>query len=129
MIHNVKSGEDLQAAVFAASLGDEVVVEPSGYKSLRLPNLPGMGRLVIRSSAMESLGGPGHLVGPQNSNGLVSIISPGQTINALSTQPGAHDIVLQGFEIRPADKDAFLYDLVLLGDATAAQNNLNVVPR
>jgi hypothetical protein len=126
--YNVKSGENLQTAVFAASLGDEVIVEPGAYGPLTLPNLPGTGTLTIRSSALEALGGPGKLVGPQNSAALAHIVSPGMATNAMKTQPGAHNILLQGIELRPADANAFIYDLVLLGDATAAQNTLDSVP-
>jgi hypothetical protein len=124
----VHPGDNLQAAVNAAQLGDVLSLEPGDYEgNVGLSNIAGPGsELVIQSSALDQLPGPGKRVSPADSHAMPRIISPGSGYPALSITAKARNIVLRGIELVPAP-GAMVYDLLLLGDGVN-QNSADITP-
>ena len=124
---NVAAGQDLQAALDAAKLGDEVVLAAGatfvGNYVLRPKS--GSGWLTIRSSA--SLPPQGTRVTPSSAANFAKILTSNSE-PALYTAPGAHHVRIAGLEVSTTAGVTMNYSLVNLGDASSAQNSLASVP-
>jgi hypothetical protein len=59
---------------------------------------------------------------------MPKLLSRGNGLPALLTAPFSHHYRLLGLEISPRDASALLRDIVLLGDGSAAQNSLAMIP-
>jgi hypothetical protein len=132
----VRAGDDIQKAIFAAQSGDELVVQAGSTfgpqqvgGSITLPAFSGSQPITLRSSAMDQLPLDGQRIDPKNAAAMPKIVTRLGAAPALMTQPGAHHWRLLGIEILPETKDAFCYDLVTLGDGSAFQASLDVVPQ
>ncbi len=127
---NVHAGDDLQAAINHAQPGDQLVLDAGAtFGAIRLPNKTGNQWITIQSSALDHLPAPGQRVGPADAPFMPKITSPGAGEPALQTAAGAHNFRFVGVEFLPATKDAFLYDLITLGDGgNSAQTTLAQVP-
>jgi hypothetical protein len=127
---NVHASDDLQAAINHAQPGDQLVLDAGAtFGAIRLPNKTGNQWITIQSSALDHLPAPGQRVGPADAPFMPKITSPGAGEPALQTAAGAHNFRFVGVEFLPATKDAFLYDLITLGDGgNTAQTSLAQVP-
>jgi hypothetical protein len=116
---------DLQARIDAARLGDTVEI-PQGATctgNFTLRNRAGAGWIVIRSSG--ALPEPGRRVTPDKAPQMAKIVTPNSS-PAIGVEPGAHHYRLIGLEITAGNAD--VYDLVSLGDGSAAQNKPESTP-
>jgi hypothetical protein len=85
--------------------------------------------ITIRTSAPDSSLPPaGQRITPSYASVLPKIVSAGSGEPALRTQAGAHHYRLIGIEFAPLDSNAFINDLVVLGDIGPAQDTLAEVP-
>lgn len=127
---NVHAGDDLQAILWAAKAGDTLILDAGATFTgpIILPNKSSDQWITIESSAQEDLPAPGQRVGPEDAVFMPKIVSPGLAAPALQTDAGAHNYRLQGIEFLPATPDAFIYDLIDLGDGSYAQTSLDQVP-
>lgn len=112
---NVKAGEDLQAALEAATPGDEIVLEAGAVFSgpFTLPRKGGAGWIVLRSSAKDRLPAPGTRVTPADAQAMPALEARWGAV--ISAEAGAHHFRFVGLELRPA-RGAFLKNVVLLGE-------------
>jgi hypothetical protein len=126
----VHAGDNLQTAINRAQPGDQIVLDAGATFTgpISLPNKAGAQWITIQSSALDHLPAAGQRVSPADSQYMPKITSPGSAYPALATAPGAHHFRFVGIEFMPATKDAFLYDLIDLGDGSSAQNALAQVP-
>jgi hypothetical protein len=126
----VAAGGDLQRAIDRARPGDTISVEAGATFNgpFTLPDKgPGEQFITIQSSAAPRLPA-GTRVGPAQSALMPKLVSAGRGEPALRTAPGAHHWRLVGLELAQRDAAAQLSDLVMLGDGSAAQNDLKKVP-
>ncbi len=132
---------DLQSAINAAPPGSLLVLDAGAtFKgSFSLPYKAGNEWVVIISSQMSLLPAPETRIRPDASTGNVSyptqkdampkIISNNPSgLPCFRTMASAHHYRLMGLEISVDTNVLNSYGLVFLGDATSAQNTLNVVP-
>ncbi|MBC7777377.1 MAG: right-handed parallel beta-helix repeat-containing protein, partial [Phycisphaerae bacterium] len=132
---------DLQAAINAANPGTLLVLDAGAtFKgSFSLPNKNGNAWIILMSSKMELLPGQGTRIAPTAPTG--SPIYPTQqaampkiiTTNlsglpCFKTQASAHQYRFVGLEITVDPSVTNSYGLMFLGDGSAAQSTLNVVP-
>ncbi|HKG15733.1 MAG TPA: hypothetical protein VKB12_20600, partial [Pyrinomonadaceae bacterium] len=129
---NVRAGGDLRRAIEQARPGDTIVLEAgvSFTGTFTLPNKGASGEwITLRSSTPDSqLPGDTERVSPAHAPLLPKLLAPGGGEAALQTAPGAHHWRLVGLEIRPSRADTLVYDLVKLGDGSAAQDAPEKVP-
>jgi hypothetical protein len=127
---NLHAGDNLQAALNHAQPGDQLVLDAGAIFSgpITLPNKVGDQWITIQSSALDRLPAPGQRVGPSDAALMPKITSPGRGEPALQTEAGAHHFRFVGVEFLPVTKDAFIYDLITLGDGSGAQTSLSEVP-
>lgn len=132
---------DLQSAINAAPPGSLLVLDAGAtFKgSFSLPYKAGNEWVVIISSQMSLLPAPETRIRPDASTGNVSyptqkdampkIISYNPSgLPCFRTMASAHHYRFVGLEISVDTNVLNSYGLVFLGDATSAQNTLNVVP-
>lgn len=126
----VHAGDNLQAAINHAQPGDQLVLDAGATFAgpITLPAKTGEQWITIQSSALDHLPAPGQRVAPADASFMPKITSPGLGYPALATAAGAHHFRFVGVEFLPATKDAFVYDLIDLGDGSSAQNSLSKVP-
>ncbi|HEX7956491.1 MAG TPA: hypothetical protein VF508_06095, partial [Pyrinomonadaceae bacterium] len=129
---SVQKGGNLQAALDAARPGDTILVE-AGASFTGPFTLGDKGAseewITVRTSTPDArLPGGEERVAPAHAPLLPKLLAPGGGEAALQTAPGAHHWRLVGLEIRPARADTLVYDLVKLGDGSAAQDTLEEVP-
>ncbi len=127
---NVPSGASLQTALNAAQPGDEIVLETGAVYvgAFTLPVKSGASYITIRSSNVSGLPSDGTRVAPADAASMPKIVSPGFGEPALQTAPGAHHFQFIGIEFKSINSQAFIYDLIRLGDDGSAQNSLAQVP-
>ncbi|HEY0407146.1 MAG TPA: hypothetical protein VGC89_15550, partial [Pyrinomonadaceae bacterium] len=127
----VKAGGNLQAAINTAQPGDTILLEAGA--TFRGPfTLPNKGSalewITIRTSAPDaSLPAAGERISPADAALLPKLLAPNGAA-ALQTAAAAHHYRLIALEFRSVDSSALVYDLVKLGDGSAAQNSLDKVP-
>lgn len=126
---NVRARGDLQSALDAARAGDTIVVEAGATftGTFTLPAKAGDAYVTVRSSLADRLP-EGARVSPAAAQFMPRIVAPGRGAAALQTAPGAHHWRLVGLEIAQPDAATIVYDLVKLGDGSAAQNTAESVP-
>ncbi len=126
----VPAGSDLQSALNAAEAGDTLILEAgaSYIGTFTLPNKSGSSFITIQSSALSSLPAAGVRVSPADAANMPKIVSAGRGTAALVTEAAAHHYKFIGIEFKPVDQSAFIYNLINLGDGSAAQNSLDKVP-
>ena len=99
----VNSGGDLQAAIDAADLGDEIVLE-AGANFTGTFTLPDKGAgsdwIIIRSSAVDSMP-PGKRATVADASSMPKIVGSGSPVMAFRAEPNAHHYRLIGLEIYP----------------------------
>jgi len=132
---------DLQQAINAANLGTVLVLDAgAAFKgSFSLPNKTGNGWIILTSSRMNLLPTQETRIDPKTLTGNTSyptqqaampkvITTNLSGLPCFRTQAAAHHYRLVGLEITIDTTVLNSYGLVLLGDATAAQNTLSLVP-
>lgn len=126
---NVNAGGNLQAAINSAQPGDVIVLAAGASFTgpFVLPNKNSNRYITIQSSALGSLPGPGHRISPSNAANMPKILAPNGD-NALRTAASASYYQFIGIEFRPSSSTSTIYDLILLGDGSSAQNLLSMVP-
>ncbi len=114
----VAAGQDLQAAIYNANPGDEIVLQAGGTWTGAYV-LPDKGLqtswITIRSSAMASLPAPGTRVSPGNAGNMPKIVADGPRA-AFFFQARANHYRLIGLEITEQPKQWVNYGLILQGD-------------
>jgi hypothetical protein len=126
----VAAGGDLQAAISAALPGDVITVAAGAtfVGPFTLPNKVGTGWVTIRSDApAASLPAEGVRSGPRYASALPKLVS-NTSGAALQTAAGAHNYRIVGLEMTVATSVTTNYGIVILGDGSAAQNTLALVP-
>lgn len=123
----VKAGDDLQDAIDSARPGDTIEVEAGAvFKGpITLPAKSGDAVVTIQSSLVSKL--PAGRVNPSHESLMPKIVAVAKQ-PALKTAPKAHHYRLVGIEFSPADKTTDAADLIRLGDGSAEQNSLDLVP-
>lgn len=116
---SVRAGDDLQAAINQAQLGDVLLLQPGATftGNFRLPAKPGSGWITIRSATPDAqLPAPGTRLTPRHSALLPKISSPNAS-PALQTDYGAHHYRLLGLEVTAATSVTLNYGLIRFGDS------------
>jgi hypothetical protein len=125
----VPSGGKLQAVIDAASPGDTILLEAGAtfVGPITLKVKPGNGCITIRTSAPDSaLPSSGERISPAYTNVMAKIVSPGLNQHAIKTEYGAHHYRLLGLEVTKQNNDAFVSQLIELGDGLMTE--LSQVP-
>jgi hypothetical protein len=127
--HTVAEGESLQAAIDAATCGDEIVLSAGATftGNFILRNKACDGRIVIRSSELGELP-EGMRVMPSDAVHMAKLVSATSATSVVRTEPGAHGYRLAGLEITVAPTVALTYTIVAIGTAGADQDTLEEVP-
>ena len=126
----VPAGGDLQAAINAAQPCDVIVLQAgaSFTGTYTLPNKSGSCGITIRSSAADgSLPAEGARMTPAYASLLPKIVSTNSN-PALQTAAGAHNYRIMFVEMTVSTSVTQNYGIVSLGDGSAAQNSLSLVP-
>ncbi|HEY6188750.1 MAG TPA: hypothetical protein VIW80_13925, partial [Pyrinomonadaceae bacterium] len=125
------AGGNLQAALNSANPGDTIILEAGATYTgpFTLPAKPASEDFItIQSSALSQLPSASQRVSPAHAPLMPKLLSPGNNQPALLTAPFAHHYRLVGLEISPRDASALLRDIILLGDGSASQNSLQMIP-
>ncbi len=121
----VPAGGNLQAALDAARPGDVITLEAGATfrGPFVLPNKPGSGWIVVRTSALDGRLPPlGSRIDPSHARLMPKLEAASGSV--LTAAAGAHHYRFVGIEVRPSD-GAFLYNLVQLG---ASETSLEMLP-
>lgn len=123
----VKSGDNLQAAIDAARGGDEIVLTAGAvFKgSYTLRNRGDKGWVTIRSSG--PLPEEGVRATREHVGGMATILAPGSNQSAITTDPGAHNYFLIGLHITAAPENSQLTSLVNL--SPTGRHTMDALPR
>jgi len=109
----IGAGEDLQAALNSARLGDVIILQEGATYSgpFVLPKKEGSGWLVVRTSAADSSLASGGILraSPSAASHMARLIAPRGPV--VSVSPGAHHYYFIGLEVSPTP-DTYLYSLV-----------------
>lgn len=99
----VAAGGDFQAALDAASPGDEIVLEAGAVftGNFTLPEKSGAGYILIRSSALDALPPEGTRVSPADAPSMPALVTPSE-LPVIRTADRAHHYRFAGIEMRPA---------------------------
>lgn len=125
----VTTSAELQAALNAAVGGDVIVLQAGVTYSgnFVLPVHGGAGFVTVRTSTIDALlPPPGTRISPASAS-LLPKIRSGNTSAALRTAPGASYWRIQYVEFGSNAKGSG--DIIQLGDGSAAQNTLGMVPQ
>src|SRR5215213_7151932 len=122
---------DFQKALNNARPGDTIILEAGATYTgpFTLPAKPNSDLFItIQSSALSQLPSASERVSPSHAPLMPKLLSPGNNQPALLTAAFSHHYRLVGLEISPRDASAILRDIVLLGDGSANQNSLAMIP-
>ena len=132
---------DLQAAINNAKAGSVLVLDAGATftGSFSLPEKTGEQWIIITSSRLDLLPPPEKRINPTaptgnalfatQQNAMAKIVTTNPSgLPCFRTKAKAHHYRLVGLEISADTNVINSYGLVFLGDATAAQNNLGLVP-
>jgi hypothetical protein len=124
----LRGGDDLQAALDAASPGDAILLEPgaSFVGNFLLPYKEGDEYITVRTAGTNrTLPGPGARISAAHAQALATIRSPNSS-PALQTAPRAHHWRIELIEFAANATPAS--DIIRLGDGSSAQSSLDQVP-
>ncbi|MBI2893442.1 MAG: hypothetical protein HYY06_07805 [Deltaproteobacteria bacterium] len=126
----VAAGQDLQAAIDAAGPGDTLLLEAGATFTghFELPVREGSDCVTIRTSTPDEELEPGVRVSPADAAMLARVVTPGDGLPAISTEPGAHHYRLVGLEIAPQSDASQVYSVVALGSSGQRQSSIEDVP-
>ena len=122
----VLAGENLQAALDNAKLGDTIVLQAGATfrGPFKLPNkTAGSGWIYVVSSHLSNLPPPGTRVGPANATNMPKIVSP-PFYNALKTVANSHHFRFVGIEFAPAPGVTNTYELIRIGNSDTSPTTL-----
>ncbi len=125
----VATGGNLQQALNAAQPGDTILLQEGAefVGNFVLPVKSGVDWITVRSSAPDSvLPAAGVRIRPADAPLLARLRSPVAGIPALRTAAGAHHWQIRYLEFGPNPSSQG--DIIQLGDGSAAQNSLALVP-
>ena len=125
----VNAGGNLQTAIYSAQPGDTIILQAGASFTgpFLLPAKGGSRYITIQSSALGLLPAPGHRVSPSNAANMPKIVAP-HADNALRTAASASYYQFIGIEFLPVNSSATIYDMILLGNGSSAQNTISSVP-
>src|SRR5262249_7992727 len=118
------AGENLQAALDKAQLGDTITLEAGAVFTgpFRLPKKSGDGWIVIRTSAPDGrLPAPGTRVDPSHAPVMPKLVAASESV--LVTAEGAHHYRFIGLEISPT-RGVALTNLVQFGKSETSLDRL-----
>jgi len=123
----VPAGGNLQQAIDAARPGDTITLDPGAtyVGNFVLPVKQGNQFITIRTSAASGQPAAGERVTPDHAPQLAKIRSPNGSA-ALRTAAGAHHWRLELLEFQANNRGT--NDIILLGDGSTAQTDLQQVP-
>jgi hypothetical protein len=122
----VAAGGDLQAAIDAASPGDEIRLAPGAtFKGpFTLPKKTGDAVIVIRSDVADGeLPAQGQRIDPSYASKLARVVVPANVGSVIGTAPGAHHYRLLGLEVSP-EPGAYVTNLIDLGSGAKSDAEL-----
>src|SRR5438445_5820152 len=129
-IIQVPAGGDFQAALNAAQPGDTIMLAAGATFTgpFTLPNKPGAGWIVVRTSAPDSaLPLPGHRIGPSYAPVMPKLVVGSGFSSTILTVSGAHHYRFIGIEMHPTP-GTFVINVIDLGSdettVTALPNNI-----
>ena len=127
--YRLHQGDDLQAAIDSANLGDVIILDAGATftGNFKLPAKSGNGWLYIISSEMASLPAEGNRVSPSDAVHMPKLVSANSK-PAIQTDFSAHHYRFSGIEISTA---VYNYNLVLMGysaDTTATPTTVDQLP-
>jgi hypothetical protein len=121
----ISAGEDLQATLNKAQLGDTIVLQAGATFTgpFTLPNkTTGSGWIYVVSSNLASLPAPGNRVGPNDAANMPKITSPGYNYT-IETINGSHHIRFVGIEFAPV-AGAYVYQVIAIGNSDTSPATL-----
>ena len=123
----VPAGASLQQAIDAARPGETITLDPGAtyVGNFVLPAKQGNQFITIRTSAVSGQPAAAERVTPDHARLLAKIRSPNGSA-AMRTAPGAHHWRLELLEFQANDRGT--NDIILLGDGSTAQTDLQQVP-
>jgi hypothetical protein len=126
----VAAGEDLQAAIDAAVAGDTLMLDAGAtfVGNFVLREKAGEGCITIRTSTPDDQLDPARRVTPDDAPLLARVISPGNGMPAIRTEPNAAHYRLIGLEVAPEQPSSEVYTLLQLGSTGGDQTTLDGVP-
>lgn len=120
----LKAGDDLQAALRSASLGDTIVL-PAGATYVGPIMLPFKGAgsgtdadyITIRTAELSGIANIEERVKPGvHARAMPKIVAPGGKV-AVGTEPQAHHYKFVGVEFLPATNASYVYNVIELGSS------------
>jgi len=122
------AGGDLQDAINRAQPGDTITLEAGATYSgnFVLSAKDGNTFITIRTADNEGLPGPDTRIDPSNASSLAKLRSPNSQA-VMRTDPNAHHWRLELLEFQANANGTG--DILLLGDGSTAQRDLDIVPR
>jgi hypothetical protein len=122
----VNAGDNFQAALNNAQLGDTIVLQAGATFAgpFTLPNkTTGTGWIYIQSSNYSSLPAPGKRVGPADAANMPKITVATGGRSAIETANNAHHFRFVGIEFKPVANN-FVYNLIRIGNADTSTATL-----
>jgi hypothetical protein len=123
---NVAAGDDLQATLNKAQLGDTIVLQAgaSWTGPFTLPNkTSGSGWIYVISSQLANLPPPGTRVSPANAVNMPKILAP-KGLNAIVTVANSHHYRFAGIEFATVSGAAPVYQVVVIGNGDTSPATL-----
>jgi hypothetical protein len=125
----VSQGDNLQQAIDNAQPGDTIILAAGAVFAgpITLPAQSGSAYITIQSSALGSLPAAGQRVGPADAVNMPKITASAGA-PALRTEAQASYYKIIGIEFLPDSPTTVVDTVITLGDSSAAQDSVTLVP-
>ncbi len=122
---SVNAGEDLQAALNQAQLGDTIALQAGAHFTgpFTLPNKVGSGWIYLQSSKYTKLPAPGTRIKPSDAANMAVLIAPANG-SAIVSEKGSHHFRFVGIEFKTAP-DVYSTNVVQLDNDDKSTGTLS----